>query len=113
MTTTSAAVGVSREWACVAPQAAGSGERVGGGMTDQNHEVGAPQADRTGDGRGVTIARLKNHRDELLHRLEHGWSVCQSLEGTRDEGRHDEFWIGLLHEYEQACRELARVRTQE
>ena len=38
----------------------------------------------------------------LVERLEAGWALCEAETDPRRRARLDEYWIGLLREYEAA-----------
>ena len=52
---------------------------------------------------------LEVRRDNLYERLERGYSqIERGLAQERDMTTWEDFWIALLHEYEQVCNELQR-----
>ena len=52
---------------------------------------------------------LEVRRDSLYQRLERGYTqIEQGLSSERDMTTWEDFWIALLHEYEQVCNELQR-----
>jgi len=52
---------------------------------------------------------LETRRDSLYERLEVGYArIERGLEEQRDMTSWEDFWLALLHEYEQVCNELQR-----
>lgn len=50
--------------------------------------------------------------DDLVARLDRGWGLCECESDPERRRGLEEFWISLLHEYEQAC-DAERCVTEE
>ena len=49
------------------------------------------------------------HRDSLYQRLEQGYErIERGLADGSDVSTWEDFWVSLLHEYEQVCDEIQR-----
>jgi hypothetical protein len=49
------------------------------------------------------------HRDNLYQRLEQGYErIERGLADGSDVTTWEDFWVSLLHEYEQVCDEIQR-----
>lgn len=57
----------------------------------------------------ATIAQTKNRIRRLRERLKNGWDWLENPENQRNPkfGHHEDVWIALLREYEEACDTLA------
>lgn len=55
----------------------------------------------------------EEQRDNLARRLEDGWNRINEAERAgKSVAAWEDFWLGLLHEYEQLCDELDRAADQ-
>lgn len=66
------------------------------------------------DGASVAVQQperdaREQHRDNLYQRLEQGYErIERGLADGSDVTTWEEFWVSLLHEYEQVCDEIQR-----
>ena len=56
------------------------------------------------------MAATIEQRDRLIERLELGDTRIREAQAAgEDVGSWEDFWIDLLHEYEQVCRDLGQA----